>query len=106
PASHCDRLGRHGQSGPAFNPAPRSFQDVGTSGQLTESYVFWRIAKGGVGLPNEGGPWNSAMPAWEEFLTEDEIWQVIIFLYEQANKTPRTWEEVEGAERTGEGEAQ
>jgi len=55
--------------------------------------VFWRIAKGGVGLPNEGTPWNSAMPAWEDFLTEDEIWAVTIFLYEQANKTPRTWEE-------------
>jgi hypothetical protein len=38
------------------------------------------------------------MPAWEEFLTEDEIWAVIIFLYDQADKTPRTWEEVEGAE--------
>lgn len=105
-ACHGDLLDGQGHYGPAFNPAPLSFQDVGTIGQLTESYVFWRIAKGGPGLPNEGGPWNSAMPAWEEFLTEDEIWQVIIFLYEQANKTPRTWEEVEGFERAGEGEAQ
>jgi hypothetical protein len=29
--------------------------------QLTESFVFWRIAKGGPGLPKEGAPWNSAM---------------------------------------------
>ena len=45
--------------------------------------MFWRIAKGGPGLPREGTPWNSAMPAWEDLLTEDEIWAVIIFLYEQ-----------------------
>jgi mono/diheme cytochrome c family protein len=102
-ACHGDLLDGAGHYAGAFNPAPLSFQDVGTIGQLTESYVFWRIAKGGIGLPNEGGPWNSAMPAWEEFLTEDEIWSVIIFLYDQANKTPRTWEEVEGAERAGEG---
>ena len=92
-ACHGDLLDGQGPYGPAFNPAPLSFQDVGTIQQLTESYVFWRVAKGGAGLPNEGGPWNSAMPAWEEFLTEDEIWAVIIFLYEQAGKTPRTWEE-------------
>ena len=92
-ACHGDLLDGQGYYGPAFNPAPLSFQDVGTIQQLTESYIFWRIAKGGIGLPNEGGPWNSAMPAWEDFLTEQEIWAVIVFLYEQANKTPRTWEE-------------
>ncbi len=37
------------------------------------------------------------MPAWEEFLTEDEIWAVIIFLYEQSGWEPRRWE-VEGEE--------
>ncbi|MCH7490370.1 MAG: cytochrome c, partial [Gemmatimonadetes bacterium] len=61
---------------------------------------FWRIAKGGPGLPPEGTPWNSAMPIWEDFLTEDEIWAVIIFLYEQSGLEPRTWE-VEGAEGAG-----
>ena len=92
-ACHGDLLNGQGHYAHGFNPAPPSFQDGGTIAQLTESYVFWRIAKGGVGLPNEGTPWNSAMPAWEDFLTEDEIWAVTIFLYEQANKTPRTWEE-------------
>ncbi|NIP59075.1 MAG: cytochrome c [Gemmatimonadetes bacterium] len=38
------------------------------------------------------------MPAWEDFLTEDEIWSVIIFLYEQTGLTPRTWEEAGEAE--------
>lgn len=92
-ACHGDALDGRGHYAHGFNPLPLSFQDVGTIAQLTESFVFWRIAKGGPGLPNEGAPWNSSMPAWEDFLTEDEIWAVIIFLYEQANKTPRTWEE-------------
>lgn len=90
---HGDYLNGGGHYAPALNPTPLSFQDVGTIAQLTESFVFWRIAKGGPGLPREGAPWNSAMPAWENVLTEDEIWSVIIFLYEQTGHTPRTWEE-------------
>ncbi|MFB3112954.1 MAG: cytochrome c, partial [Gemmatimonadales bacterium] len=75
-----------------------SFHETGTIDQLQESFLFWRIAKGGLGLPREGTPWNSAMPVWEDFLTEDEIWSVIIFLYEQAGLEPRTWE-AEGGEQ-------
>jgi mono/diheme cytochrome c family protein len=32
------------------------------------------------------------MPAWEEMLTEEEIWQVILFMYEATDQVPRTWE--------------
>ena len=99
-ACHGDGLNGQGHYAHGFNPTPLSFQDVGTIAQLVESFVFWRIAKGGPGLPNEGAPWNSAMPAWENFLTEDEIWSVIIFLYEQTGHEPRTFEE-----EAGEGEA-
>ena len=94
---HGDHLDGRGHYAHGFNPVPLNFQDNGTIAQLTESFVFWRIAKGGAGLPREGTPWNSAMPAWEDFLTEDEIWAVIIFLYEQTGWQPRTWEEA-GAE--------
>ena len=94
---HGDALGGQGHYAHAFNPAPLSFRDVGTIAQLTESFVFWRIAKGGPGLPSEGTPWNSAMPIWEDFLTADEIWAVTAYLYEQTGHTPRTWgEEGEG----------
>ena len=88
---HGDRLDGQGHFGHGFSPTPLAF-DGATIAQLTESFVFWRIAKGGPGLPREGTPWNSAMPAWENFLTEDEIWSVIIFLYEQSGQTPRRWE--------------
>ncbi len=97
-ACHGDALDGDGHYAHGFNPAPLSFQDAGTIAQLTESYVFWRIAKGGPGLPSEGTPWNSAMPAWEDFLDEEEIWSVIVFLYEQTGWSPRTWEEAEELE--------
>ena len=42
------------------------------------------------------------MPAWEDFLTADEIWSVIIFLYRQTGHSPRTWEEAEEAAEGGE----
>jgi hypothetical protein len=89
---HGDALDGAGHYAHGYNPLPLSFRDAGTIAQLTESFVFWRVAKGGPGLPREGAPWNSAMPAWEDFLTEDEIWAVVLFLYEQSGWTPRTWE--------------
>ena len=91
-ACHGDLLDGAGHFGHGFSPTPLAFNDPGTIAQLTESYVFWRIAKGGPGLPREGTPWNSAMPVWESYLTADEIWAVIIFLYEQSGRRPRTWE--------------
>lgn len=90
---HGDYLDGQGHYANGFNPIPLSFRDQGTIAQLTESFVFWRVAKGGPGLPREGTPWNSAMPAWEDFLTERGIWAVVLFLYEQTGWTPRTWEE-------------
>ncbi len=90
---HGDLLDGKGHYGHGFSPTPLAFDDPGTIAQLTESFVFWRIAKGGQGLPKEGAPWNSAMPAWEDFLTEDEIWAVTIFLYQQSGWQPRRWEE-------------
>ncbi|MCK5447871.1 MAG: cytochrome c [Gemmatimonadetes bacterium] len=93
---HGDRLDGDGHYAHAFNPLPADFTSNGTIAQLTESYVFWRIAKGGPGLPKEGTPWNSAMPAWEDILTQDEIWAVILYLYDQTGRSPRTWEEVSG----------
>jgi len=85
---HGDLLDGRGHFAHGFNPTPLPF-DGSTIAQLRESFVFWRIAKGGPGLPKEGGPANSAMPVWEDFLTEEEIWQVIIFLYEQTGLNPR-----------------
>lgn len=90
---HGDALDGEGTFKEGLNPVPANFVDVGTIAQLQQSYLLWRIAKGGVGLPNESAPWASAMPAWEESLTIDEMWKVIAFLYYQTGHSPRTWEE-------------
>ena len=60
---------------------------------LRDTFLFWRISKGGPGLPEEGGPWDTAMPAWEKFLKEDEIWEAILFLYDFTGQKPRAREE-------------
>lgn len=99
-ACHGDRLDGKGHFAGGFSPAPLSFADNGTIAQLTESFVFWRIAKGGPGLPREGTPWNSAMPVWEDFLTENEIWAVILFLYDQSGWQPRRLEAESKGEKT------
>jgi hypothetical protein len=86
---HGDAMAGDGMYAHGLNPIPTNFTDPGTIAQLQESFLFWRIAKGGPGLPAEGGPWDSAMPAWEAFLKEEEIWEVILFLYDHTGQRPR-----------------
>lgn len=89
---HGDRLDGQGPYASGLNPTPLNFQDVGTIAQLQESFLFWRIATGGPGLPEEAAPWISSMPIWQDFLTEDEIWKVILFLYDYTGRVPRSFE--------------
>lgn len=103
---HGDRLDGQGHFAHGFSPSPASFEDNGTIAQLTESYVFWRIAKGGPGLPREGTPWNSAMPVWESFLSEDDIWAVTLYIYEQSGSKPRRWEAATEEQRNPAGQKQ
>jgi DMSO reductase family type II enzyme heme b subunit len=94
---HGDNLDGDGQFAHAYNPRPANFRDAGTIAMLQEGYLFWRIAKGGPGLPKESAPWNSVMPAWEDRLSEDEIWKVIVYLYEATGYQPRRWEAASGS---------
>jgi len=89
---HGDNLNGRGMFAFAFNPIPANFSDPGTIAQLQDTFVFWRISKGGPGLPREGFPWASAMPPWEEHLTTDEIWKVNMFEYWHTGFFPRTWD--------------
>ena len=89
---HGDRLDGEGHFAHGFNLPPANFIDPGTIAQLQESYVFWRVTTGGPGLPAESTPWNSAMPRWQERLTDEERWAVVMFLYDQAGHKPRTWQ--------------
>jgi len=89
---HGDNMAGDGIYAHALDPIPANFEDPTTIAMLQETYLFWRIAKGAPDLPEESGPWSSAMPAWENFLSEEEIWDVILFLYEHTGQRPRARE--------------
>jgi len=78
---HGDHLDGKGLFGDRFFPPPADFTHTSSVVNLPESYAYWRIMKGGPGLPDKFAPWNSSMPAWENQLTEDEVWKVILFIY-------------------------
>ena len=90
---HGDNLSGNGMFVHGLDPIPTNFADGDTIANLRETFLFWRAAKGGPGLPEEGGPWDSAMPAWEKLLTDDEIWEAILFLYDFTGERPRAREE-------------
>ena len=90
---HGDDMGGDGMFVHGLNPIPTNFTDKGTIGMLRETFLFWRISKGGPGLPDEGAPWDTAMPAWEKFLKEDEMWDAVLFLYDFTGQRPRAGEE-------------
>jgi mono/diheme cytochrome c family protein len=93
---HGDALAGDGHFANAFSPIPANFRDVGTISMLQESFVFWRVSTGGPGLPKGATPWLSAMPVWQNFLKEDEIWKAILYIYAGSGSTPRTWDEEGG----------
>lgn len=89
---HGGNFDGKGPAARGFNPLPANFADPTTIAMLQESYLFWRIKKGGVGLPIEGAPWKSAMPRWEVELPDEWIWKIIMGEYDGAHQSPRTWE--------------
>ncbi len=89
---HGDKLDGKGIFAHALNVKPANFADPTTISMLMESFVFWRIKTGGIGLPEESTPWDSAMPRWELILSEEERWKAVMFLYDYTGWKPRTWE--------------
>lgn len=84
-----------GPMGWGFRLKPVNFRDPGTIGTLVEAYLFWRIKEGGPSLPPEASPWDSAMPAWKEELSDEEIWKIIVAEYDTAGMEPRKPEKLE-----------
>jgi hypothetical protein len=89
---HGDNLSGNGMFAHALDPIPTNFADPGTIPMLRDTFLFWRVSKGGPGLPEEGGPWDSAMPAWEKMLKDEEMWDAILFLYDFTGTRPRAKE--------------
>ena len=89
---HGDLLDGQGHYAKGVFPRPINFQDPTVIPQLQESFLFWRITTGGPGLPKEGTPWESAMPVWHEILKEEDVWNVITFIFDYNGQVPRIWD--------------
>lgn len=72
-ACHGELGAGDGPASSGLNPAPKNL--AASESDLSDGYLFWRIADGGL-----SEPFNSAMPAWKNVITEPEIWQVVTFL--------------------------
>ena len=90
---HGDSLGGDGMFAYGVNPVPANFLDGGVLPNFQETFFFWRIAKGGPGMPEEGAPGDSVMPEWERFLDNEQMWEVLLFLYHDTGFRPRALDE-------------
>jgi len=79
---HGDLMDGKGVFGNRFDPPPANLRKMVFDRSKGEPYAFWRIAKGGMGLPESHQPGASVMPAWEGTLNQDEIWKVVLYIYE------------------------
>ncbi|MBI5682319.1 MAG: cytochrome c, partial [Deltaproteobacteria bacterium] len=86
---HGDSVSGDGPMADGFKLRPINFTDNGTIETIVEGYTFWRVSTGGLGLPQEATPWDSAMPVWNLNLTEEERWKIIMAEYDMAQKTAR-----------------
>ena len=79
-----------------FRLRPANFRSEDTIATVIEAYAFWRVREGGVSLPSEASPWDSAMPVWQDELTDDDIWKIIAAEYHIAGVEPRRPETAPG----------
>ena len=90
---HGDQLDGNGMFAAAQNPLPTNFRDPHTIAESNEAYLFWRITTGGSGLPEDAAPWDSSMPTGHQLLSEEDVWNVITFLYDRVGQVPRMRDE-------------
>ncbi len=64
PQGHGD-----GPAGAALDPAPKNLAELQST--TSDDYLYWRI--------NTGKP-GTSMVGWQGILTEEQIWQVIVFI--------------------------
>ena len=91
---HGSRANSNGPMAWGFRLRPADFTDPGTITTVVEPFVFCRINKGAFGLPAESTPWDSAMPAWEGEIPEEDMWKIALADYDIAGVLPRLPEKV------------
>ncbi len=63
----------NGLAGTQLTPSPANLTFTRKLPLATDSFYFWTISEGGK-------PFGSAMPAFEERLSDDEIWQITHYI--------------------------
>ncbi|MFQ5434092.1 MAG: c-type cytochrome [Anaerolineae bacterium] len=94
----------HGETGQGdgvaavgLDPKPANLADGTMMNMLSDAYLFWRVSKGGI-----VEPFNSAMPAWESNLTEEQRWQVISYVRTLAGDGSMDMDHMDGEHADGE----
>ncbi|HVP21798.1 MAG TPA: c-type cytochrome [Anaerolineaceae bacterium] len=70
---HGDDAKGDGPAASALNPKPANLVEVVPN--ASDAFLYWRIAEGG-GF----APFNSAMPAHKDTLSQQQIWQLVTYL--------------------------
>lgn len=65
----------NGPAAQSLNPPPPDIADSSKTPMVTDGYLYWTIADGGV-------PLGTAMPAFKTTLKADEIWKIILYVRE------------------------
>lgn len=92
---HGTKTDGNGPFARGYRLRPVDFTIKDTITTIVEGVAFWRVKEGGSkhngggGLPNESSPWDSAMPAWKNDFTDEQIWKIIMAEYDTAQVSPR-----------------
>ena len=60
----------HGKDGQPVKKGARELRDPNNTSRFSDSFWFWRVSEG---IP------KTKMKAWKQYLSEEQIWQVIAF---------------------------
>ncbi len=76
--SHCvtchDSKGLgHGEAGSALRPLPAFLVNSMKRRRAVDEYFLWAISDGGA-------QFGTAMPAYKEILTDQQIWQIVVYM--------------------------
>ena len=81
---HGEKSNGRGPQAAGFYPPPADFTNPETIAALKENYLLWRVKEGG-----REEPFKSAMPAFGDDLTDEEIWSIIMYEYKNAGVSPK-----------------
>lgn len=73
----------NGEAGLALYPSPALLAHLIRMPRAADEYLMWAISEGGE-------PFGTGMPAFKDTLTEEQVWQIIIYMRAGFPKTDQT----------------